>query len=100
MRNVTSIADFVGIGKENATSSSHLMAVFNCGSTRKLRQLIQTERLNTGAAILPSGYNGYYLADRETPEGRREIKAFTTRMRGEAAELVRMADAVEGVDER
>lgn len=70
------IADFLGHGRENATSAATLAAVTNT-SSRELRRRIMQER-EKGAIILyaPGGHGGYFLPNTDPEIAQREMQAF------------------------
>lgn len=74
MKEVT-IADYLGVGKENAISWQELVNLLSVNSRRELYRLIENERKN-GTVILSDYNGGYYIPDSKTPEGREEIEKF------------------------
>ncbi len=82
------IADFLGHGQEAAVPLRHLKEVVNLPG-REVRRLIQAERLR-GIPILADNATGYFL-----PADDLEREKFVRSMRGRAAEIEAVADAVE-----
>lgn len=82
------IADFLGYGQSSAIPLRHLKELAGLPG-REVRRMIQAERLR-GAPILSDNISGYYLAA-DAQERERFIKS----MRGRAAEIEAVADAVE-----
>ncbi len=82
------IADFLGHGQEAAVPLRHLEKLVNLPG-REVRRLIQAERLR-GVPILSDNLNGYYL-----PGDDLERVKFVRSMRGRAAAIEAVADAVE-----
>ncbi len=82
------IADLLGHGQSAAVPLRHLKEL--AGLTgREVRRMIQSERLR-GIPILSDNINGYYLA-----ADAQEREQFIKSMRGRAAEIVKVAEAVE-----
>lgn len=82
------IADFLGYGQSSAVPLRHLKELVDLPG-REVRRMIQAERLR-GVAILSDNIHGYFLAETE-----QEKKRFVRSMRGRAAEIEAVADAVE-----
>lgn len=82
------IADLLLMGEENAIPLRHLKKMVDLPG-REVRRLIQVERLH-GIPILSDNMNGYFL-----PENDLERDKFVRSMRGRAAEIEAVADAVE-----
>lgn len=82
------IADFLGYGQSSAVPLHHLKELIDLPG-REVRRMIQAERLR-GVAILSDNVHGYFLAETE-----QEKKRFVRSMRGRAAEIEAVADAVE-----
>ena len=82
------IADYLGYGQAAAVPLRHLKELVDMPG-REVRRMIQAERLR-GVPILSDNINGYYLAA-DAQERERFIKS----MRGRAAEIEAVADAVE-----
>ena len=82
------IADFLGHGQSAAVPLHHLKELVDLPG-REVRRMIQAERLR-GVAILSDNIHGYFLAETE-----QEKKQFVRSMRGRAAEIEAVADAVE-----
>lgn len=82
------IADFLGYGQSAAVPLHHLKELVDLPG-REVRRMIQAERLR-GVAILSDNICGYFLAETE-----QEKKRFVRSMRGRAAEIEAVADAVE-----
>ena len=85
------IADLLGHGQNAAVPLRHLKELAGLPG-REVRRLIQAERLR-GVPILSDNINGYYLA-----ADAQEREKFIKSMRGRAAEIIRVADAVEGAE--
>lgn len=85
---VARIADFLGYGQSSAIPLRHLKELAGLPG-REVRRMIQAERLR-GVPILSDNISGYYLAA-DAQERERFIKS----MRGRAAEIEAVADAVE-----
>ena len=84
------VADFLLPGQQNAVPLKHLKDLLHLDG-RKIRLMIQRERL-TGTPILESSKadGGYYL-----PGNDHERARCVQRLRRRAAEIVRVADAIE-----
>lgn len=82
------IADYLGYGQAAAVPLRHLKELVDMPG-REVRRMIQAERLR-GVPILSDNISGYYLAA-DAQERERFIKS----MRGRAAEIEAVADAVE-----
>lgn len=85
------VADFLLPGQQNAVPLKHLNDLLHLDG-RKIRLMIQRERL-TGTPILESSKadGGYYL-----PGNDHERARCVQRLRRRAAEIVKVADAIEG----
>ena len=82
------IADLLGHGQSAAVPLRHLKELSGLPG-REVRRMIQAERL-LGIPILSDNVSGYYLAG-----DAQEREKFIKSMRGRAAEIVMVADAVE-----
>lgn len=82
------IADFLGRGESEGILLRDLKELVHSPG-RAVRKMIQAERLQ-GVAILSDNIHGYYL-----PGNSQELKRFVRSMRGRAAEIEAVADAVE-----
>ena len=82
------ISDFLGYGQGAVVPLRHLKELVNLPG-REVRRLIQAERLR-GVPILSDNISGYYL-----PADDLERETFVRSMRGRAAEIEAVADAVE-----
>ena len=82
------IADLLGHGQSASVPLRHLKELFGL-TGREVRRMIQSERLR-GIPILSDNISGYYLA-----ADAQEREKFIRSMRGRAAEIIRVADAVE-----
>ncbi len=78
------VADFLGVGEENAHPMRYLKSILHRDS-RTIRRLIELER-RRGVPILSNNQTGYYLAENED-----EIKRFTRSMRHRALEILQTA---------
>lgn len=85
------IADLLGHGQSASVPLRHLKELFGL-TGREVRRMIQSERLR-GIPILSDNISGYYLA-----ADAQEREKFIRSMRGRAAEIIRVADAVEGAE--
>jgi len=85
---VVHIADFLGRSQGAAVPLRHLEKLAHLPG-REVRRLIQAERLR-GVPILSNNLSGYFL-----PENDLERERFVRSMRGRAAEIEAVADAVE-----
>ena len=81
------IADLLGHGQSAAVPLRHLKELAGLPG-REVRRMIQAERLR-GIPILSDNINGYYLAG-----DAQEREKFIKSMRGRAAEIVKVAEAV------
>lgn len=68
------IVNLLPRGKENAISTSELVNLLGCGSTRELQQIIARERC-AGAIICSGSKKGYWL-----PKDRKEVEDFCKTM--------------------
>ena len=84
------IADLLLVGEQNAVPLQHIKKMVDLPE-RKIRKMIQTER-EQHIPIVSDG-NGYYLAKTEQEKNR-----FVRGMRNRAAEIVKVAEAVEAVE--
>ena len=84
------VADFLSPGQQNAVPLAHLKELLHLDG-RKVRLLIRAERL-AGTPILADNQTGYYL-----PGNDHERARCVQSMRRRAAEIVKAADAIEGV---
>lgn len=82
------IADLLLKGEENALPLRHIKQMVNLPG-REIRKQIQLERLQH-IPILANNKSGYYLAGND-----RERERFVRSMKRRAAEIVKVADAVE-----
>ena len=82
------ISDLLGHGQSAAVPLRHLKELAGLPG-REVRRMIQAERLR-GIPILSDNINGYYLAG-----DAQEREKFIKSMRGRAAEIVKVAEAVE-----
>lgn len=82
------IADLLGHGQSAAVPLRHLKELSGLPG-REVRRMIQAERL-LGIPILSDNVSGYYLAG-----DAQEREKFIKSMRGRAAEIVKVAEAVE-----
>lgn len=82
------IADLLLKGEENALPLRHLKQMVNLPG-REIRKQIQLERLQH-IPILANNRSGYYLAGNEL-----ERERFVRSMRHRAAEIVKVAQAIE-----
>lgn len=82
------ISDFLGHGQSTAVPLRHLKELAHLPG-RDVRRMIQAERLR-GVPILSDNISGYYLAGNDQERDR-----FVRSMRGRAAEIEAVADAVE-----
>lgn len=82
------IADFLGYGQSSAVPLRHLKELVGLPG-REVRRMIQAERLR-GIQILSDNISGYFLA-----ADAQERESFIKSMRGRAAEIEAVADAVE-----
>ena len=82
------IADLLGHGQSAAIPLRHLKELSGLPG-REVRRMIQAERL-LGIPILSDNVSGYYLAG-----DAQEREKFIKSMRGRAAEIVKVAEAVE-----
>lgn len=82
------IADLLSRGAENGVPKKHLMALTGYHD-RELRLMVEAER-KRGIPILADCVHGYFL-----PASKAEIDSFCRSMRGRAAEIVAVANAVE-----
>lgn len=82
------IADFLGCGQNSAVPLRHLKELVGLPG-REVRRMIQAERLR-GIPILSDNISGYFLA-----ADAQERESFIKSMRGRAAEIEAVADAVE-----
>ncbi|MEY8420327.1 hypothetical protein AALA83_13755 [Oscillospiraceae bacterium 44-5] len=85
------ISDLLGHGQSAAVPLRHLKELAGLPG-REVRRMIQSERLR-GIPILSDNISGYYLA-----ADVQEQEKFIRSMRGRAAEIIRVADAVEGAE--
>ena len=83
------VADLLLRGQENALPLKHLKGLLHADG-RTVRRMIQRERL-MGTPICEDSRTGYYL-----PGSVRERDLCAARLRHRAAEIVRVADAIEG----
>ena len=81
------ISDLLGHGQSAAVPLRHLKELAGLPG-REVRRMIQAERLR-GIPILSDNINGYYLAG-----DAQEREKFIKSMRGRAAEIVKVAEAV------
>ena len=81
------ISDILGHGQSAAVPLRHLKELAGLPG-REVRRMIQAERLR-GIPILSDNINGYYLAG-----DAQEREKFIKSMRGRAAEIVKVAEAV------
>ncbi len=84
------IASLLNKGRRYAVTAKDISAITGL-NVRVIRQMIQDERL-AGEPILATTKDGYFL-----PGCKAEIDEFIRSMRGRAAEVVRVADAVEAI---
>lgn len=82
------IADYLGYGQAAAVPLRHLKQMVNLPG-REIRKQIQLERLQH-IPILANNRSGYYLAGNEL-----ERERFVRSMRHRAAEIVKVAQAIE-----
>lgn len=82
------ISDLLGHGQSAAVPLRHLKELSGLPG-REVRRMIQAERL-LGIPILSDNVSGYYLAG-----DAQEREKFIKSMRGRAAEIVKVAEAVE-----
>ena len=82
------ISDLLGHGQSAAVPLRHLKELAGLPG-REVRRMIQSERLR-GIPILSDNFSGYYLA-----ADVQEREKFIRSMRGRAAEIAAVADAVE-----
>ena len=81
------ISDLLGHGQSAAVPLRHLKELAGLPG-REVRRMIQSERLR-GIPILSDNISGYYLAG-----DAQEREKFIKSMRGRAAEIVKVAEAV------
>ncbi len=85
------IADLLAPGEENAIPLKHIKQLVNLPG-REIRKRIQLERLQH-IPILANNRSGYYLAEND-----QERKRFVRSMRHRAAEIAKVAQAIEEAD--
>lgn len=85
------ISDFLSIGGQNAVPLRHLRDLLHLDG-RTVRLMIRAERM-AGTPILENSRTGYYL-----PCNDYERAKCVRRLRKRAAEINRVADAIEGAD--
>ena len=85
------ISDLLGHGQSAAVPLRHLKELAGLPG-REVRRMIQSERLR-GIPILSDNISGYYLAG-----DAQEQEKFIKSMRGRAAEIVKVADAIAAAD--
>lgn len=88
MKATWAIADFLSHGQNNAQLLRDLCAMLDMDE-REIRAKIQQER-KQGIPILSDNVHGYFL-----PNDSMEVERFVHSMRGRAAEICAVADAVE-----
>ena len=86
---MTTVESFLLCGSANGVGLRDLAALTGT-DTRTVRKMIQYERLH-GAPILSDNKNGYFLPDSDA-----ERVACVRSLRRRAAEILRVADALEG----
>lgn len=85
------ISDFLSTGEQNALPMRHLRELVHLPA-RTVRLMIRAERM-AGTPILENSRTGYYLP---SSTGERDLCA--KRLRHRAAQIVKVADAIEGAD--
>lgn len=85
------IADFLSKGEAHAIPLRHLRELLHLPA-RTVRLMIRQERLS-GTPILENSRTGYYLPDRPN-----ERDLCAKRLRHRAAQIIKVADAIEGAD--
>lgn len=85
------VADLLLHGRENAQPLKHLKGLLHTDG-RTVRLAIRAERLS-GIPICEDSRSGYYL-----PSNAQEKDLCAKRLRHRAAEIVKVADAIEGAD--
>ncbi len=85
------VSDYLLPGQQNAVPLKRLKEILDLDG-RTVRLMIRAERLS-GVPILADNRTGYYL-----PGDDRERARCVRSMRRRAAEIVRVADAIEGAD--
>ena len=78
------------IGKHAAIPSTEIICALHLGNTRELRKIASAERLSHRPVL--AGDTGYFLPENET-----DVKGYVKRLRGQAAAIDAVADALEGV---
>lgn len=87
-RQALAVADFLGYGQEEGRAISYLQNVLNVDG-RTVRQMIRKERLS-GIPICEDNRSGYFL-----PSCERDITQCAASLRRRAAEIIKVADALE-----
>jgi len=90
-RQTGKITDFLSYSQENAMPLRHLRELLHLPA-RTIRLMIRAERLH-GVPICEDSKSGYYLPK---TTGERDLCA--KRLRHRAAQIVKVADAIEGVE--
>ncbi len=85
------ISEFLSTGEQNAVPLRHLRELVHLPA-RTVRLMIRQERLH-GVPILENSRTGYYL-----PDNGHERARCVKRLRKRAAEIVKIADCIEGAD--
>lgn len=78
------------IGKHSAIPSTEIIRALHLDSTRELRKIAAAERLLHRPVL--AGDTGYFLPETET-----DVKGYVKRLRGQAAAIDAVADALEEV---
>lgn len=78
------------IGKHAAIPSTEIICALHLGNTRELRKIASAERLSHRPVL--AGDTGYFLPETET-----DVRGYVKRLRGQAAAIDAVADALEEV---
>ena len=76
------------IGKHAAIPSTEIICALHLGNTRELRKIASAERLSHRPVL--AGDTGYFLPETET-----DVRGYVKRLRGQAAAIDAVADALE-----